>query len=237
MSHRATHWAFSQRGLKPSARVVLLYLADRHNPDHGCFPSLETLADDCEMSRRSIQDQLAELQRMGLIKIEKMPRNAGRLPVNRYRLACEADFDQHGETAEPAKMKVEETPLAKSAQGKKKPSPWAKSRKNLGQNLPPNPVREPVKETRAVPAAVICGMVEVDQDNKGQVEAWGAWLESQGLPTVDLIPELRRKAARGGFMLPSRYPPTDGLGRTRALRYLITVAPSVADLAEKRLEG
>ncbi|SEG14890.1 hypothetical protein SAMN05421751_11282 [Jhaorihella thermophila] len=41
MSHYATTWAIRQRGLKPATKLVLWYLADRHNPDYGCFPSQE----------------------------------------------------------------------------------------------------------------------------------------------------------------------------------------------------
>jgi DNA-binding MarR family transcriptional regulator len=62
MSHKATNWAFQQRGLKPAERVVLLCLADRHNPDHGCFPSQEQLAADCEMSRSGLNVHLDALE-------------------------------------------------------------------------------------------------------------------------------------------------------------------------------
>ena len=67
MSHKATNWAFEQQGVKPSAKLVLLCLADRHNPDKGCFPSQETLAIDACMSRRSVNDQLNILENLGLI--------------------------------------------------------------------------------------------------------------------------------------------------------------------------
>ena len=68
MSHRATNWAFEQRGLSASAWRILACLADRHNPDMGCFPSQEQLAIDAEMSRRSVNRQLDALEEMGLIR-------------------------------------------------------------------------------------------------------------------------------------------------------------------------
>jgi hypothetical protein len=58
MSHRATNWAFSQNGLKPAAKLVLLCLADRHNNDFGCFPYQATLAADASISRSSLNEQL-----------------------------------------------------------------------------------------------------------------------------------------------------------------------------------
>jgi DNA-binding transcriptional ArsR family regulator len=137
MSHAATNWAIRQRGLKPAAKVVLWHLCDRYHPDHGCFPSLDTLADDCEMSRRSVQDQLAVLEAAGLVRVEKMPREHGHTPRNRYRLAFENAPDSHGQNL----------PLAKSALGKKAPSPLANSRNDLGQNLPTNLVRGTSKGT------------------------------------------------------------------------------------------
>jgi hypothetical protein len=46
MSHEATNWAIKQRGLKPTAKIVLWHLCDRFNPDYGCFPSQARLAHD-----------------------------------------------------------------------------------------------------------------------------------------------------------------------------------------------
>jgi len=134
MSHEATNWAIKQRGIRPAAKVVLWHLCDRYHKDHGCFPSLDTLAEDCEMSRRSVQDQIDALVDAGLIRVEKKEREKGRLPLNSYRFPFEF-FDDAGE------------PLANFALGKFTSSPLANSRRRLGQNLPTNLVREPLKET------------------------------------------------------------------------------------------
>ncbi len=93
MSHAATHWAIQQRGLAPATKLVLWFLADRHNPDFGCFPSQEQLAHDCEMSRASVNRHLDELEARGLIRRERRvdPQARRQLPT-RYRLAFEAGF-------------------------------------------------------------------------------------------------------------------------------------------------
>ena len=71
MSHQATNWAFQQRGLEAATWRVLIILADRHNPDFGCFPSQNRIAADAEMSRSSLNVHLYKLERAGLIRRER----------------------------------------------------------------------------------------------------------------------------------------------------------------------
>lgn len=73
MSHIATNWAWQIKGLRPSTKIVLLHLADRHNPDNGCFPSINLLARDCEMSVRTVHSKIQELEDKKLIT--KVPRH------------------------------------------------------------------------------------------------------------------------------------------------------------------
>lgn len=144
MSHAATNWAIIQRGLKPATKIVLWHLCDRHHPDHGCFPSQDTLAGDCELSRASLNTHLASLEQAGLIRREQ--RRNVRTKRNKstvYRFAFESDF-------EPL---VAEKPCPDSGHGNEagavsrngaEPCPdFADSRV---QNLDSNPVREPVRE-------------------------------------------------------------------------------------------
>lgn len=93
MSHKATNWAVSQRGINPVAKVLLWQLADRHNPDNGCFPDQATLARDCEISRASVNRNLLDLEKVGLIKrIQRIhPVTKKQLPT-RYVLAFEDEF-------------------------------------------------------------------------------------------------------------------------------------------------
>ncbi|RYH04110.1 helix-turn-helix domain-containing protein [Salipiger sp. IMCC34102] len=69
MSHAATNWAIRQKGLKPATKLVLWFLADCHNGHTGqCNPRQELLAEECEMSRSTINVHLAKLEEVGLIK-------------------------------------------------------------------------------------------------------------------------------------------------------------------------
>jgi len=95
MSHKATVWAIQQRGLKPATKLVLWHLADRHNPDFGCFPSQQQLAFDTEMSRSTLNEHLDLLEAAGLIRRVRRhdPVTHKRLRT-RYVLAFEDEFAQ-----------------------------------------------------------------------------------------------------------------------------------------------
>lgn len=139
MSHAATKWAFDQpelhRDMKPSEWAVLMVLADCHNPVNGCFPSQDYICSKTNLGERAVRDQLANLRERGLIAWDAA-REGQRRGSNRYRLGFEADF-------QPAKSagREEAAPTGENA-----PSQPAESDALNRQNLPPNLVREPVKE-------------------------------------------------------------------------------------------
>lgn len=92
MSHRATDWAVTVRGISALEARVLWHLADCHNPVLGCFPSQEYLAEAAEVDERSVRRVLGTLRDKGLVTWEET-RTGNRRDNNRYRLACEADFE------------------------------------------------------------------------------------------------------------------------------------------------
>jgi hypothetical protein len=97
MSHDATNWAIKQRGLKPTAKIVLWHLCDRFNPDHGCFPSQARLAHDCEISRATLNRHLDRLEARGLIRrIRVIDPKTGQQRPTRYLLGCEPGFTPRG---------------------------------------------------------------------------------------------------------------------------------------------
>lgn len=87
-----TALAMKQRGLKPAAKIVLYWLADHHNGETGkCFPSLSRLADVCEMSKRSVQDQIHALELAGLISIDATYRDDGQQTANNFTFNMQAE--------------------------------------------------------------------------------------------------------------------------------------------------
>lgn len=144
MSHEATSWAIKQRGLKPYAKIVLWHLADRHNPDFGCFPSQDRLAADAEVSRSALNNQLSELENLGLIRRQRrVDPDTHKQQSTRYILAFEDDFEAapspangHGNMAG---KPVDNSP----------DSPKAVSKSRV-QQMDTNPVsKEPVNTTTA----------------------------------------------------------------------------------------
>lgn len=69
MSHKATNWAITQRGLKPTSKLILWHLADCHNGHTSrCDPSQARMAYDCEISPSTLNEHLKILEERGLIR-------------------------------------------------------------------------------------------------------------------------------------------------------------------------
>ena len=96
MSHKATLWAIEQRGLKPTTKIVLWHLCDRFNPDFGCFPSQARLADDCEISRSTLNDHLDRLEDAKLLRrVPRVDPVTKRQMPTRYILGFEDNSAPH----------------------------------------------------------------------------------------------------------------------------------------------
>ena len=96
MSHKATLWAIEQRRLKPTTKIVLWHLCDRFNPDYGGFPSQARLADDCEISRSTLNDHLDRLEAARLLRrVPRVDPVTKRQMPTRYILGFEEGFAPH----------------------------------------------------------------------------------------------------------------------------------------------
>lgn len=167
MSHKATNWAIAQRGLKPAVKIVLWYLCDRHNRDHGCFPEQETLAEDCELPRSTLNRHLAELEAVGLIRrVRRSDKKTRRQRSTLYLFAFDFEdpyaFDPAipaAETggaadpkdgADPAEKPAKPCPkMRHGAVSQKQPIPCPKNGKSRVSKWDTNPVREPLMNRRA----------------------------------------------------------------------------------------
>ncbi|WP_323043034.1 helix-turn-helix domain-containing protein [Gemmobacter sp.] len=192
MSHKATNWAFQQRGLKPATWRVLVMLADRHNPDNGCFPSQQQLAVDAEMSVSSLNDHLAKLEEIGLIRrVRRINPDTRKQMSTRYIFGFEPDFPQD--------------PTPKIGDGKG-PEPSPKNGESRLRNSETNLVREPVITTQRSRAAsdaeaeclAACGP-GLSESARKQIVSTGhvieGWLEAGLNIQTDVIPVLRERTA------------------------------------------
>lgn len=93
MSHKAVNWALEQRHLKPAAWVVLIKLGDRHNKDTRLvFPDQHLLAEDCNVSRASLNRHLSDLEAVGLIFRVQRVNPATRKQLTTYYI-LQPDFE------------------------------------------------------------------------------------------------------------------------------------------------
>jgi len=88
VSIAAMAWAKQVRAGGPGIKAVLLVLADYADEAWSCWPSQQRIAEETEQSLRTVRDQLARLEQMGLIARQaRFPaQGRGRLP-DRYVLA------------------------------------------------------------------------------------------------------------------------------------------------------
>ena len=214
MSHIATNWAFAQRGLKPAEKLLLLCLADRHNPDLGCFPRQDTLARDAGMSRASVNDNLARLEERGLIRRQqRMDPRTRRQMATRYILGFEDDLPQgpcpesgHGFGGLHAVPELEQVaqPCPESGHGavSRSGEPCPDFASTRVQNLDTNPVREPLDddEERAGARALFVSRIREEGGIRlDGLEAIGVALErwrGLGLSDAQILDTVRAVAAR-----------------------------------------
>ncbi len=77
MSVQAMSWAFAVRGISPSEKLVLLSLANYANKDAQCWPKQDTIAEETELSSRTVWNALKQLTEAGIIVRESRKRSDG----------------------------------------------------------------------------------------------------------------------------------------------------------------
>lgn len=125
-----TALAMRQTGLKPATKIVLYWLADHHNGEtDDCFPSLNTLARECEMDRSSVVRHLGALEAAGLIERKQRNRSNGSQTSTAYVLTLAPVVKCNSPCG-----KTQLAPVAKR-------DPHNLGNTNLGKEPPPNPHR------------------------------------------------------------------------------------------------
>ena len=177
MSHEATSWVLNEvDGLKPTAFSVLMRLADCHSTIRGCFPSQHWLAENCNISLRSVRDHLNPLESPKIICRKKRGSSrSGKQQWDWYLLAFEAEF----ETA----MSIRFQPKVSGNSSQISP---AKPEQTQRQELPPSLVKEPIKKH--------CGASHPNQRQAAFELFWGIYPRTRNR---DRTAELFNKALDG----------------------------------------
>ncbi len=140
-------WASKQKTGSPTRKLILLLLADRGGDDGYCWPSLKTIAEDCELEKRSVIRNLKRLEDDGFIRIVKRKVDGVYLQ-NHYVL----NLHDGAQNVPPAGGSGTESPVvspevgvvSESHQGSDTKSPGVVSQSHPNQSI--EPVSEPKKE-------------------------------------------------------------------------------------------
>lgn len=92
MSIPALNWCIEQKSLPPGEWVVLFHLCHAHNQEHGCFPSQDFLAEQTNMSKRSIVRHIGALEAAGLVIRKRRFNSVGERISDRYIMPFEPGF-------------------------------------------------------------------------------------------------------------------------------------------------
>ena len=90
--------AFKAKTGSSGRKLVLIKLADNANDNGLCWPSHQYIADQCEMSKRSVINHIAKLEEMGFLTIQHRKKEAGGNHSNYYRLHIEVVKNLHGDS-------------------------------------------------------------------------------------------------------------------------------------------
>lgn len=96
MSFQATAWAVEQRVGDPTAKLLLLTIAEAADIEHAeCWPAVSTLARRIEASESTTKRKLALLESRGLLRITQRRLPGGRSQTNIYTLKVGVQVEPH----------------------------------------------------------------------------------------------------------------------------------------------
>jgi len=137
-------WAFDTPCPTPSAKLVLLKLADHANDEGECWPSQGHIASDCGLTRQTVNEQIRKLVDLGLIKRENRFNGTGQ-QTNRYFLQCRDN--RHPLSDLPTGVSAQATPPVGSADTEPSEEPTEEDTKAVALVLAP--AREPARKEHA----------------------------------------------------------------------------------------
>lgn len=180
MSAQAVTWAYKQNISPPTAKFVLVTLADAANGEGYCWPGQQRLMQLTGMSERALRDQIKTLEVLGYIHRERRTRSNGSRTSDGYWLLGFADLPADIAASLPADSAANQ-PAEFAARTNSQPADSAAPNR---QNLPPhtNPKGEPKglessssTQTLAAPAP---------QRERPRDEIWDAVVAEVGAPAT-----------------------------------------------------
>ena len=98
MSIDALNWAWDQACPNPTAKLVLMALADHANADGECWPSMKKIAGRSQISSRQVSTHITALMELGLVEKAGRRRHGGQYRGWDYRLNIQRKSGTSGST-------------------------------------------------------------------------------------------------------------------------------------------
>lgn len=191
MSNVALTWAWGQTVSDPSAKLLLIKIADQANDDGICWPSRRTMGRDCGLTPKSISRLIHVLVENGVIEVEARTRPDGGKGSNLYRLllpgvqgVLPADGEGHSPPVAPLEPSLEperEASASLSATDVKKPA----------STRPRDPVWDACEAIWGAPAN------DVERSRRAKaVKLYRQAFQADGLVEANAEAEIRARYAR-----------------------------------------
>ncbi|BEM57271.1 hypothetical protein SME22J_11320 [Serratia marcescens] len=165
----------------PLRKLVLLKLADNANDQGECWPAVQYIAEQCEISKRSAQNHIQQLVKDGLVRIEERKAENGLNRSNIYHLVL------GGYGANAAPYGANPAPMGASAAG----GEGAGAAPRISHSF--EPVNEPIVGGSA--GADHPEQPQVDRmDYQKILEAYHATLPE--MPSVQILTDARKRTLR-----------------------------------------
>ena len=88
------NFIYAEEELGHRAKAVYVYLRDRSDASGVGWPGIKTIARELELSPRTVQRALGDLERAGLVEKRQRHRKNGSLTSNLYRLKMKDDQEK-----------------------------------------------------------------------------------------------------------------------------------------------
>ena len=170
----------------PLRKMVLIKLADQANDDGVCWPSYESIAKTCEISRRSVISHIQWLEEHGFLRIEKRYNAAeSKNFSNNYHLTL-----RNGKQAVKTKCKSS-TSAANSLGGANAALGGANDSLSNGENAAPKPISKPINESIKVnvPFDDFWNLYDKKRGDKDKIEKkWQSLKDSEREAIMNHLP-------------------------------------------------
>lgn len=189
MSAQAVTWAYKQNISPPTAKFVLVTLADAANGEGYCWPGQQRLMQLTGMSERALRDQIKTLESLGYIHRERRTRSNGSRTSDGYWLLGFADLPADIAASLPA-TSAGRQPADSAARTNSQPAESAAPNRQI---LPPhtNPKGEPKEIDTSSPTQYLSPLPANRRQRPRDIH-WDTMVEIHGFSPTPETPEHSR---------------------------------------------